>query len=207
MAITFPKAPEGGQRIVHEFISHTLLAGPCILKNAEIEDLTIVNPHQAYTLVQGEKTSRMTLSTANPNLWQYFIMRGDEAIALARLKVAGGILKVTELQTPATGLNLALKKAQRLPQVGIRDYEFRFLNIRPFLCAAWIYNAFDNIFYLLPPTYKRFDTNTPYSEDRFIEILNSIMATSMTKAQYEQFMRRGDTIRQTLMEKCRRRTV
>lgn len=127
------------------------------------------------------------LAAAKPGCWRYLLVYGTRAIGAAEFIVdekAGNALKLNpQEQTDyadsdsfADQMLIALREAEKLPQVKKQDYELRYLDMhldRPYdyVVAAWLHGQSDDIIIPLPPTWGWLNDYQPYSESQFTRII------------------------------------
>jgi len=176
-AIVYPKAPEGGRRIVYENASSTLRTDPPFLGGFRIEELTIADPYQNYYVHLTNLASGQLLSAAKPGDWTYLFTHGTNAVGAATLiadKKTGKALQSPGLyQSNFSNETLeALRMAQQLPQIQKQDYELRRLDSPPILfVAVWLHGKSDDIIIPLGATFGRWNAYQPYSERQMVKLL------------------------------------
>ncbi len=176
-AINCPKVPEGGRQIVCEKVSRILQSFPRSFKGLRIEDLTVADPYQSYSVGLTDLASGKLLSATKADGWQYLLVHGTNAFRVAYLTAdgkTGKAMKCTGLSESdfSDGRLEALRIAEQLPQVKKQDYELRALDMPWILFAAvWLHGKSDDIIIPLPPTFGRWDAYQPYSESRMIKLL------------------------------------
>jgi hypothetical protein len=179
-AIVYPKAPEGGRKLVYEQVAWTLQATPSFYKGLRIEDVTIADPCQSYSVGLADLASGKLLSVTKLGYgggWQYLLIHGTNAVGAAFLTAdekTGKALKCVELAGTgfSNGRLEALQIAEQLPQVKKQDYELRSLDM-PWLLfsAVWLHGKSNDIIVPLPDRWKRWNRDQPYSEGEIMKIL------------------------------------
>lgn len=175
-AIVYPKAPDGGRQLVHEYVGPLLRAHPdagVSVRGVQIQDLTIADPSRWYGVGATDLASGRLLSAAKSNSWRYPLIYGTNAVGVAQLiadEKTGKALKCIALyQTDYSGE--ALQAAEQLPQVKKQNYELRFLDAPAVLFhAIWLHGESDDIIIPFPDTWKRWNCQ-PYSERQMIKLL------------------------------------
>jgi hypothetical protein len=196
-AIVYPKAPEGGRKIVFEY-AEGVFQIPSLFKGLRLEDLTIAAPCQLYSF---NVTSGERLSAAKPGVgggWEYPLLHGTNAVGIAYLEAdekTRKALECTELgEDNSWSYKLeALQIAERLPQVKKQDYEVRSLEM-PWIefCAVWLHGKSDDIIIPLPDAWKRWNGYQPCSEQQIIKILkpeeerNAAMCAKLNKQEQKR---------------------
>jgi hypothetical protein len=180
-AIIYPRAPEGGQQMVYDFANFFAQKNLPPFKGLKIENLTITAPYQSYSagtnLVAGKLLSAAVLGRDGG--WQYLLIRGANAVGLARLKAdekTGKALKCYELDSGLVNERLvALHIAEHLPEVKNQDYELRSLDMPwIFFSAMWLHGKSDDIIIPLPDRWGRWNGYQPYSESQMVKVLQPI---------------------------------
>jgi hypothetical protein len=123
-AIVYPKAPDGGRQMVYKMASETIHSNPSFFKGLGIEDLTIADPYQSYSVGSTDLASGKLLSAVKCGYgggWQYLLMHGTNAVGLAYLKAdekTGNALKCYELDQAGSSVGRiqALQIAGQLSQ-------------------------------------------------------------------------------------------
>jgi len=176
-AIIYPKAPDGGRQIVCEKVSRILQAFPRAFKGLRIEDLTVADPYQSYSVDLMDLASGRLLSATKAGGRQYLLVHGTNAFGVAYLTVdekTGKAMKCTGVSESgfSEGRLEALRMAEQLPQVKKQDYELRALDM-PWIAfaAVWLHGNSDDIIIPLPPTFGRWDAYQPYSESQIMKLL------------------------------------
>lgn len=178
-AIVYPKAPNGGQQIVckfADFFAQKRLP-PC--NGLSVEDLTFAAPYQGYSVGLSNLASGKLLSAAEfpaGGGWQYLIIHGTNAVALAYLEAdekTGKAVKCSGLGSGFVQERLkALRAAEQLPQVKRQDYELRSLDMPWLLFSAfWLHGKSDDIIIPLPDKWGRWNGYQPYSESEMVKLL------------------------------------
>ena len=177
-AIIYPKAPDGGQQVIHKTFRQGLSRSISrYLGGYQIEDLTIANPFRDYSVGLTNLASGQLLAAARAGTWRYLLMHGTNAVGAAELMAnptnstalifAG--LDTTDLSRETME---ALRQAESLPQIQKQDYELRRLDCPSILfVAVWLHGKSDDILIPLPPTWNRWNAYQPYSESQMIELL------------------------------------
>jgi len=174
-AIVYPKAPDGGRQIVYQFAGELLKSDPRFLGGFHIEELTIADPYENYSVGLADLVKGKFLSaTISNGYWTYLLMHGTNAIGYAGLVADGKNGKALK----ANGLyqtdysNKALRTAEQLPQIKKSNYELRYLEIAPILFrAVWLLGKSDDIIIPLGVTFGRWNALQPYSESQMIKLL------------------------------------
>jgi hypothetical protein len=177
-AIIYPKAPDGGQQVIHETFRQGLSRSISrYLGGYQIEDLTIANPFRDYSVGLTNLASGQLLPAARAGNWRYLLMRGTNAVGAAELMTDptnGAALKFAGLDTTDFSRETleALRRAEQLPQIQKQDYELRRLDCPSILfVAVWLHGKSDDIIIPLPKTFGRWNAYQPYSESEMIELL------------------------------------
>ncbi len=199
MAITYPKAPEGGAQIVHTK-AEGLHRTHRIFGEARMEDLTTAEPHRWYGVPLGTLASGSLLSAATSKSWRHIFIRGTKAVGVGALSdprpETGNMLMCTGLYDTCFAAETlkALEEAQKLPQIQKQDYEVRFLSIIGiYFFAVWLHAKSDDIVIPLPPTYGRMNAYQPYSEHQIIKLLKK--TAECTKNTAETILQKNNVIR------------
>ena len=172
-AILYPPAPEGGKEIAYRHLGKV----PGLVRKirpepVSVREMTLSAPHQRYgalvdDLARGELLSKARLST-----WRYLVLHEGVGIADVTLNqdltfngVSASILHEATL--------IALREAEKLPQVKEKDYELRFLEVQgAHFLAIWLHGKSEDI---LIPVADRFisplKANKAYSEAEVIKVL------------------------------------
>ena len=177
-AIVYPKAPEGGQQMVHEFVHQILQAhpdGPALsVRGLKIEDLTIAMTHRWWGVGVNDLASGHLLSAAIPGSWRYVFLHGTNSVGVAQLladEKTGKAEKCIALYETDHSTE-ALRVAEQLPQIKKEDYEFRFLSAPAvYFQAVWLHGKSDDIIIPVGPTFNRWNAYQPYSESQMIKLL------------------------------------
>ena len=177
-AIVYPKAPDGGQQMVLEFVRQILQAHPdgpgLSVRGLKIEDLNVAMPHRAYGVGANDLASGHLLSAATSNSWQYILLHGTNSVGAAQLladeKTAKTEKCIALYETDHSAE--ALWVAEQLPQIKKEDYEFRFLSAPAvYFQAVWLHGKSDDIIIPVGPTFNRWNAYQPYSESQMIKLL------------------------------------
>ena len=174
-----PPPPEGGKEIAYRYLAPV----PGLMRDRKeapvsVNEMALSAPHQSYhggldDLAKGELLSKARLFT-----WRYLVLHGEKGIAEVRLNAdekAGRLLQfnyVSASVLPEATL-IALREAEKLPQVKEKDYELRFLEVRSaHFWAIWLQRESEDI---LIPINDRFisplKANKAYSEAEVIKVL------------------------------------
>ncbi|MEY2465758.1 MAG: hypothetical protein QOD03_279 [Verrucomicrobiota bacterium] len=176
-AIVYPKAPDGGRQMAVENAGRILRGDSNFFGGLRIEDLTTVAPHREYYLTNlAGLASGHLLSATTSRSWQYLLVDGtNNAVGAAMLIEDGNkALKFATLQRSffPDAILVALRAAEKLPQIKKQNYEVRYLVIDSVsFMAVWLHAESDDIIIPLPPTFGRFNDYQPYSESRIIKVL------------------------------------
>jgi hypothetical protein len=177
-AIVYPKAPDGGQQIVYKYAGESLQSDPRFLGGFRIEELTIADPYEDYSVGLTNLASGQLLSAIKPGGgWTYLLMHGADAVGACGLiadEKTGKALKAGALyQTDFSNETLeALRIAEQLPQIKKQDYELRRLDDPSLLFVAiWLHGKSDDIIIPLPPTFNRWNAYQLYSESEMLKLL------------------------------------
>ncbi|MGA9778062.1 MAG: hypothetical protein ACLPRE_04855 [Limisphaerales bacterium] len=176
-AILYPKAPDGGEKIIHEAFQGLSRSISRYLGGFQIEDLTIAAPFRDYSIGLTNLAAGQLLPAARAGTWRYLLMHGTNAMAAAELMADptnGTALKFAGLDTSdfSKETQEALRRAEQLPQIQKQDYELRRLDCPAILfVAVWLHGKSDDILIPLPPTWNRWNAYQPYSESQMIELL------------------------------------
>jgi hypothetical protein len=176
-AIVYPKAPDGGERIIREAFQGLSRSISRYLGGFQIEDLTIANPFRDYSVGLTNLASGQLLPAARAGTWRYLLMHGTNAMAAAELMADptnSTALKFAGLDTSDFSKETleALRQAEQLPQVQKQDYELRRLDCPSLLfVAVWLHGKSDDILIPLPPTWNRWNAYQPYSGNQMIQLL------------------------------------
>jgi hypothetical protein len=182
-AIIHPQAPDGGRQMVYAFANNTLQQVPSFLGGMHIEDLTIADPFQFYTVDSSNLIAGKLMAVVKPGYaggWQYLLVHGSNGVGIAYLKAdakSGKALKCVGLGQAgvSSGTLEALRIAEQLPQVKNQDYELRSLDMPwYFFHAVWLHAKSDDIFIPLPDNWNRWKAYQPCSESEIIKILKPI---------------------------------
>ena len=95
-AIVFPKAPEEGRQIAYEKVAELLQTTPNAFHGLQINELTITNSVQLYSVGPTDIVSGKLLSTAKLTGWRYLFIHGTKAVCEVPLGISptdGRILK------------------------------------------------------------------------------------------------------------------
>jgi hypothetical protein len=187
--VTYPKAPEGGQQIVHDNVGSILRAQPGFFGGLHIEDLTIADPYLSYGVDLNDLASGHLLSAANPWCWRYLLIKGNSAVGDVLLNIEKDgkppdFNSVEQPFSPNAPLE-ALRIAEKLPQIKKQDYELRYLDIIHHYMAIWLHGKSDDIIIPIPLTFAPLKAYQPYSEAEIIKLLQK-------EAQSEQEMYKND---------------
>lgn len=187
-AIIYPKAPDGGQQVIHETFRQGLSRSISrYLGGYQIEDLTIASPFRDYSVGLTNLAAGQLLADARAGTWRYLLMHGTNAVGAAELRAdptnstalifAG--LDTTDLSRETQE---ALRRSEQLPQIKEKDYELRRLDCPSILfVAVWLHGKSDDILVPLPPAKGRWNAYQAYSERQMIELLQP-MAEKRLKA-------------------------
>jgi hypothetical protein len=176
-AIIYPKAPDGGERIIREAFQGLSRSISRYLGGFQIEDLTIANPFRDYSVGLTNLASGQLLPAAHAGTWRYLLMHGTNAVAAAELMADptnGTALKFAGLDTTdfSKETQEALRRTEQLPQIKEQDYELRRLDCPSIVfVAVWLHGKSDDILIPLPPTGRRWNAYQPYSESEMIKLL------------------------------------
>jgi hypothetical protein len=177
-AIVYPKAPDGGRKIVIKNASEILQSDQKSLGGFRIEELTIGCPYRNYSVDLKDLASGKLLSAATSGgSWTYLFMHGTSAVGAGGLiadEKTGKALKANGLyETDYSNEALAaLRMAEPLPQVKKQDYEVRRLDSPGILfVAVWLHGKSDDIIIPLGATFGRWNALQPYSESQMIKLL------------------------------------
>jgi hypothetical protein len=175
-AIVYPKAPDGGQQLVHEFVGPLLRGHPdagVSVRGLQIEDLIIADPSRWYGAGATDLASGRMLSAAKSSSWRYPLIYGTNAVGVAQLiadEKTGKALKCIALDQGDNSRE-ALRTAEQLPQIKKQDYELRYLDVPAVLFQAiWLHGKSDDIIIPFPDKWKRWNCQ-PYSERQIIKLL------------------------------------
>ncbi len=178
-AITYPKAPAGGEDVIREAFKGLSKSISRYLGGYQIEELTIADPYRGYSVGLTNLASGQLLPTVRPGNWRYPLMHGTNAVGAAELRVDqtnGPALKFAGLDTsdfPRETLE-AVWRAEQLPQIKEQDYELRRLDCPSVLfVAVWLHGKSDDIIIPLPDRGNRWQAYQPYSESEMIKLLKS----------------------------------
>jgi hypothetical protein len=167
-AIVYPKAPDGGRQIVYEHLNPKFLGG------VQIEELTIGNPYQDYSVGLTNLVSGRLLSETKAGHWMYLLIHGTNTVGMQELIADDKTLKLAgfyEADFSDETLE-ALRIAEQLPQIKKQDYEIRRLDIMPIqFVAVWLHGKSDDIIIPLGATFGRWNALQPYSESQMIKLL------------------------------------
>jgi hypothetical protein len=181
-AIVYPKAPEGGRRLVIECV------GPLVQKHPDhtlavpglrMEDVTIAEPHRLYSVGAADLAAGHLLSSASSRSWRYILLHGTNAAGVASVSdpdsKTGKALSFNGLfETCFSNETLeAMRNANQLPKIRKEDYELRFLEVPAInFCAVWLHAKSDDIIMPLPPTFgRKLNAFQPCSESEIIKVL------------------------------------
>jgi hypothetical protein len=189
-AIIYPKAPDGGQRLVYEFTSFFVKKNLPPFKGLSIEDLTIAAPYQSYSvgltnLAAGELLSAVNLGIGGG--WKYPVMHGTNAVGWAFVRAddkTGKAVKCAQLGESRLCNEMleSLRIAERLPQVKKQDFELRSLDMPwIFFSALWLHGKSDDIIIPLPDNWGRWNAFQPFSENEVIKFLKPIAQKELKK--------------------------
>ncbi|HXR46566.1 MAG TPA: hypothetical protein VN784_03925 [Candidatus Limnocylindrales bacterium] len=177
-AIIYPKAPNGGQQVIHETFRQGLSRSISrYLGGYQIEDLTIANPFRDYSVGLTNLVTGQLLPAARAGTWRYLLMHGTNAVGAAELMadptnstaLIFASLDTTDLSRETME---ALRTVETLPQIQKQDYELRRLDCPSILfVAVWLHGKSDDIIIPLPKTFGRWNAYQPYSESEMIELL------------------------------------
>jgi len=170
-AIIHPKAPDGGQQIVSKDLGAQSLK---FLGVSRIEDLTIADPFQNYSVWPTNLASGQLLFEAKPTSWRYLLMKGTNAVGSEDLGADEKTGKPLVFYSLEKGDRMlaAVRIAEQLPQTQKSDYELRYLEIAPVeFVAIWLHGQSDDIIIPLPPTFGRWKAYQPYSESQMAKLL------------------------------------
>jgi hypothetical protein len=176
-AITYPKAPDGGQQVIREAFKGLSRSISRYLGGFQIEDLTIADPFRDYSVGLTNLASGELLPAARAGTWRYLLMHGTNAVGAAEVMVDptnSTALKFAGLDTTDFSRETleALRRAESLPQIQKQDYELRRLDCPSILfVAVWLHGKSDDILIPLPPTWGRYNPYRPYSEHEMIGLL------------------------------------
>jgi hypothetical protein len=176
-AIVFPKAPDGGQQVISNYVGHDVVFNDFDkLHGLKMEDLTIANPFLIYDVGLTNLAEGRLLSATEACWWQYLLLHGTNTVGAAALCETNGKLRIVGYyETYFSSETLeALRIAEQLPQVKKQDYELRGLESLPIhFVAMWLHGKSDDIIIPLPPTFGRWKAYQSYSESEMIELLKS----------------------------------
>jgi hypothetical protein len=178
-AIVYPKAPDGGQQLVREYVGALLREhpdGPALsVRGLKIEDLTIAMTHRWYGVGVKDLASGHLLSAATSgSSWRYVLLHGSNSVGVAQLladEKTGKAEKCVALYETDYSTE-ALRVAEQLPQIKKADYEFRFLSAPAvYFQAVWLHGKSDDIIIPVGPTFNRWNACQPYSESQMLKLL------------------------------------
>jgi hypothetical protein len=176
-AITYPKAPAGGEEVIREVFKGLSRSISRYLGGYQIEELTVTAPFRDYSVGLTNLASGQLLPAARPGNWRYPLMHGTNAVGAAELRADqtnGTALKFAGLDTsdfPRETLE-AMRRAEKLPEIKAQDYELRRLDCPSILfVAVWLHRKSDDIIIPLPDRGNRWHAYQPYSEGEMIKLL------------------------------------
>ena len=176
-AITYPKAPAGGEQVVREAFKGLSQSISRYLGGYQIEDLTIAHHFRDYSVGLTNLVSGQLLPAARAGTWRYLLLHGTNTVGAAELMADptnSPALKFAGLDTTdfSRGTQVALRRAEQLPQLKRQDYQLRRLDCPAILfVAVWLHGKSDDILIPLPPTWGRYNPYQPYSERQMIQLL------------------------------------
>lgn len=175
--VVYPPAPDGGQKMISDFVGPILKQDPRFLGGFQMQDLTIASPYRDYWVPRlKDILAGKLLAATKHNGWTYLLMHGTNAVGESGLypDPRTGNLRASELGRPTFhGAQLeAIRVAEQLPQVQKEDYEVRHLKIPQLLFEAmWFHGASDDIIIPLPNTFGRWNAFQPYTEREMLKLL------------------------------------
>jgi hypothetical protein len=179
MAIIYQKASDEGRQIAYEKVKRVLRAFPCAYHGLKIEELTIADPDQMFSIGLQDIASGNLLSAAKLVGWRYLFIHGTNAVCEVPLIISPKDGKLSKRggvfgNTLAQAMLEALRKAKELPQVKKQDYECRYLACSfVSFYAIWLHGKSDDIIIPLPPTNKKINAYQSYSESEIVKVFKS----------------------------------
>ena len=176
-AIVYPKAPDGGQQVIHETFKGLSRSISRYLGGYQIEELTISKPFRDYAVGLTNLASGQLLPAARAGTWRYLLRHGTNAVGAAELMADptnSPTLRFAGLDTTDFSKETleALRRAESLPQIQKQDYELRRLDCPSLLfVAVWLHGRSDDILIPLPPTGGRWKAYQPFSESEMHRLL------------------------------------
>ena len=181
MAIVHPTAPEKGMKILTDSLSSLFLDKQVVqhfLKDTNLKDLHVTEPHQVYTVELEEIINKRLLSAAQPAAWRYLLIDNSKKTAVLEADLVendDGEIQFNGLyQSPFSYSTVkALESAENLTAVRNNDFEIRFLKVPAvYFAALWLHNDSQNIIIPLKESREK-RSQTDFSESEIIEALHS----------------------------------
>jgi hypothetical protein len=184
-AITFPKQAEKYRTIAYQkTVSFYHDANPGLApapKNLQIDKLNVTNGFREYWVDDQSVLSGTFLPRTNSTSleWSYMIMCGTNMVGIMVLawetnhwSFGGTISSGAALKGQQDPIWVGLEKAERLPQVKSRNYEFRTLGFSPDDSPMiWLHGDSEDILIPLSNGYGKWKAYKPYSEKQIVKLL------------------------------------
>jgi hypothetical protein len=149
--------------------------------------LGVADPHRTYVVGLDDLLQGRLLEAARPVAWRYLLIRGEEAIGeveLSRTSESEEFSAALHQGPFANAFLVALRAAERLPQVRKTQYELRYLkSAAVYLAALWLHGETSDLLIPLGPAPAKLAANKVYTESK---MLSSLRATAQQAQRFSQ---------------------
>ncbi len=181
MPLTHRDSPENGLEVLKQGVSEALQGGGIFASTfaPAAGAPEVLAPHPVYTVAGRDIAEGRLLDAARLIAWRYLIMQNDEPVAV-------GILAEEEGRLHFSGLNqgrLVERSVEGIAAVVTadafheKDYELRYLEIRPlYFAALWLHADDDDMLIPLEDhEHCNIEAHAPYDEATILEMLQAHM--------------------------------
>lgn len=147
MAIIHAQAPKDSFDILNSTLPQLKQAGAHIMTMLN-DDVQVTEPHPVYTVSTEAIAGGNFLSKASLISWRYFIVQDEKTVAAAFVHQAEDKLQFSHVNQGrlVEGTVEALLAAEQLEATKHKDFEFRYLEIRPLhFAAVWLHSTEEDI--------------------------------------------------------------